>query len=103
MSVSRGQVYFVLAVLFALLVAVFAIQNPEPVSIKVLFWQFHKVPKVLLILISTAVGALVVVLLGLFWNIDKIIRIRRLEGEIREVKEKVDGCASVAIPEESGE
>jgi putative membrane protein len=95
--VSRGQVYFVLAVLFALLVAVFAIQNPESVSIRLLFWQFDNVPKILLILVSTAVGALVVVLLGVFWNIGKVLHIRRLEAEIRVAKNKLNELSSVQV------
>jgi uncharacterized integral membrane protein len=90
-------VYFVLAVLFALLVAVFAIQNPESVSIRLLFWQFDNVPKILLILVSTAVGALVVVLLGVFWNIGKVLHIRRLEGEIRVAKSKLNEYSSVHV------
>lgn len=98
---SKGQVYFILAVLFALLVAVLAIQNPEPVGITLLFWQLYSVPKFLLILISTAVGALVVVLLGLFWNIGKFIHIRRLEGEIKDLKGKLTECSSVVAPKES--
>jgi uncharacterized integral membrane protein len=97
-SVSRGQVYFILAVLFALLVAVFAIQNPEPIVIQLFFWQFDKVPKILLILVSTAVGALVVVLLGLFWNIGKFIHIRHLENEIRELEVRLNECSDAAAP-----
>lgn len=93
---SRGQVYFAVAVGFALLVAVFAIQNPEPVTIRLLFWQFSAVPEVLLILVSTASGALVALLLGLFWNIGKFMHIRRLEGEIRDAKNQMSQCPGVA-------
>jgi uncharacterized integral membrane protein len=85
------------------LVAVFAIQNPEPVSIKLFFWQFDMVPKILLILVSTAVGALVVILLGLFWNIGKFIHIRHLENEIRELKGKLSECSDVAVPGEQND
>jgi uncharacterized integral membrane protein len=95
--VSRGQVYFILAVIFAVLVAVFAVQNPESVSISLFFWQFNQVPKVLLILVSTAVGALVVVLLGLFWSISKMLHIHRLEAEIRVAENKLNELSSVHV------
>jgi putative membrane protein len=35
---SKAQTYFIVALLFALSVAVFAIQNTESISINFLFW-----------------------------------------------------------------
>lgn len=83
---NRAQIYFVSALLFALLVAVFVLQNTEPVGVNFLFWQFTHVSKVLVILISAAVGALMVVLLGAWWQFKKYIYVRQLESELRELK-----------------
>lgn len=86
MLMSRAQLYFIFGLFFALLITVFAIQNPERISINILFWEFIEISKVMVILASTALGALVVVLLGLGWQIKKFMYIRQLEGEIRELK-----------------
>ena len=83
---SKAQKYFIVALLFALSIAVFAIQNTESVSIKFLFWQCQGISKVLVILVSAAVGAVVVMFLGLWWQIKKAIYIRQLEAEIRSLK-----------------
>lgn len=83
---NRAQLYFVAALLFALLVAVFVLQNTEPVGVNFLFWQFTHVSKVLVILVSAAVGALMVILLGAWWQFKKYIYVRQLESEIRELR-----------------
>lgn len=85
---SKRQFYFFLALLFALLVAVFATQNPESITINFLVWRFEEVSKVLVILASTAIGALVVIFLGFWWQLKKIMYIRKLEGEIKELQSK---------------
>ncbi|MEW6425849.1 MAG: hypothetical protein AB1523_14140 [Bacillota bacterium] len=42
---SKKQLYFILGLLFALLVAIFALQNPEPVDIDFLIWHFNPYPR----------------------------------------------------------
>jgi uncharacterized integral membrane protein len=86
---SRIQFYFVLGLFCALLVAVFAAQNPEPVEIGFLFWSFSGVPKVLVILSSTAVGALLVLFLGFAGQFRRYLHIRRLEQEIESLKKEL--------------
>lgn len=83
---SRAQVYFIFGLFFALIITVFALQNPERISINILFWEFIEVSQVMVILASTVLGALVVVLLGLGWQIKKFMYIRQLEGEIRQLR-----------------
>jgi len=58
------QFYLITALVFALLVAVFAIQNTETVVIQFLAWSFS-ISLVLVILGSAAVGALVLYLFSL--------------------------------------
>lgn len=83
---SKAQTYFIVALLFALSVAVFAIQNTESISIKFLFWQYQGISKVLVILASAAVGAVMVMFLGFWWQIKKAMYIRQLEAEIKTLK-----------------
>ncbi|HAP93695.1 MAG TPA: DUF1049 domain-containing protein [Desulfotomaculum sp.] len=87
---NKAQVYFVSALIFALLVTVFALQNPESIGINFLVWRFQEISKVLVILASTAIGALVVIFLGIWWQFKKFMYVRQLEGEIRELKNRLD-------------
>lgn len=87
---NKVQFYFVLALIFALLVAIFAVQNPETIGINFLAWRFEEISKVLVILASTAIGALVVIFLGIWWQFKKFMYVRQLEGEIRELKNRLD-------------
>ncbi len=57
------QVYLILALIFALLVAAFAIQNTAVVTINFLFWE-GSISLVLVILGSVAAGALLFFVLG---------------------------------------
>ncbi len=59
--------YYVLCVLvFALLIAVFAVQNAGPVSIKLFFWTIPEAPLVLVILITVLCGFFIGLILGSF-------------------------------------
>jgi len=99
--ISKAQLYFILALLFALIVVVFAIQNHEAINIKFLVWQFKETSKALVILVSTAIGALMVVFLGFWWQLKRFIHIRQLEGEIKELKNRLSEISSqVEIKEE---
>lgn len=92
---SKAQTYFIVALLFALSVAVFAVQNTEGVTIKFLFWQYNGISKVLVILASAAVGALLVIFLGLSWQIKRLKYIRQLESEIRALKNQQPPAGTV--------
>ncbi|MDP4126102.1 MAG: LapA family protein [Bacillota bacterium] len=55
----------ILTLIFALLVAVFAIQNAATVAIN-LFWMTTEVPLVLVILCSVLAGAIIVLLIAVW-------------------------------------
>lgn len=97
---SKAQTYFILALLFALSVAVFAIQNTESVSIKFLFWQYQGISKVLVILASAAVGAVMVIFLGFWWQFKKAMYIRQLEAEIKALKNQQPAAETVEKKEQ---
>ena len=63
---------FVLVLIFSLLVAVFTIQNADAVDVRFLTFEFTQVSQALVILISAAAGALIVLLFGAIrWVKDK--------------------------------
>lgn len=87
---SKTQFYFVLALLCAVLVAVFVVQNNDPVDIIFLFWHIGSISKALVILVSTVVGALLVLFLGFWWQFKKARYIHRLEGEMHGLKSELE-------------
>lgn len=87
---SKAQSYLIISIVFALIVSVFAVQNTENMTIYFLFWKVEQVSKVIIILASTAAGALVMLFLGFMWNYKKMKHIRTLEAEIKELKKKIE-------------
>ena len=59
------QVAFILMLLIAIVVAIVAFQNTTPVTLTLLFFQISDVSVSLLILISTAVGAVLMLIFSL--------------------------------------
>lgn len=76
----------VLALICALLVAVFAVQNAKPVAVAFLAWHF-KISLVLIILGAAALGAAAAFLLG-------TIRLIRQSRTLREANLKADQLKS---------
>ena len=97
------QIYLVGALIFALLVAVFAIQNTNPVDIRFLTFQIKEISLVLVILGSALIGALVVFLLGAVKQIGSYRQIKDLKrdnkkyaDEIKQLKSKLDSLENDA-------
>lgn len=82
------QVYLVGALLFALLVAIFAVQNTIAVPVTFLLWKFN-LSLVLVILGAASFGALCVFLVGMFKNLSVWRKQRDLEGKNKILNEKV--------------
>jgi len=59
------QFYGLLALIFTLLIAIFAVQNAVPVDIYFLIWKFPQVSLVIVIFASALAGALIMVFLGI--------------------------------------
>jgi uncharacterized integral membrane protein len=88
---------FVLALIFALIVAVFAIQNAAAVDISFLTLELS-VSQALVILISAAFGALVVLLLSLVRWIKYQSRLRSVEKTVGAL-EKENGLLKIRLEE----
>lgn len=83
------QIYLITALLFSLLVAVFAVQNTEVVTIRFITWQFS-VSLVLVILGSAIVGALALYFLGLFKQVGAWFKIRQLDGKKKDLEKQLE-------------
>lgn len=77
-----GQAALIVSFILAILVAVFAIQNAGPVTIRFGFWSLET-SLVVVILVAAAAGAAVATLVGLpGWIRDR----RRLRAQARELE-----------------
>ena len=78
-------VYLLIAAV-AIAIAIFALQNPDQVSIRFLGWQIERAPLAAVILISGAVGAIIVSLIGFVQRWKLHSRIRQLETRVRNLE-----------------
>ena len=85
------QFYILLALVFALLVAIFALQNASPVGVQFFFWKLD-ISLVLIILGSAVLGAVTMFLLGL-------ARERRQAWEISQLRQEIQTLKKEHVPE----
>ena len=83
----KNQWSVIAALLFSLLVALFAILNTEIVTINLLF-RTVEISAVLIILGSAAAGALIVVFFSLVRNVQITLEMRKLKKEIKKLQEE---------------
>lgn len=98
------QAYLIAALIFALLIAAFAIQNTMVVTVHFLIWQ-TEISLVLVILGSLAAGALLLFFIGLFKQYsnhrqkkDLKTQNKRLEKEVADLTKKVETLESQNKP-----
>jgi uncharacterized integral membrane protein len=80
------QLYFLFGLLFALGIALFAVQNATPVDIRFLFWSFPRISLSLVILGAVAAGAVVTMLLGVGRQYRSSRRIRELTARVAQLE-----------------
>jgi putative membrane protein len=85
----KGQWTLIIALVFALIVAVFAVINVDPVRVDYLFGEASW-PLILVILGSAAMGAFAVGAAGLFRIILLQKRVRQYQRENEQLKKKLD-------------
>ncbi|WP_373892910.1 LapA family protein [Virgibacillus natechei] len=59
----RGQTYVILAIIFVIIIAVFAVTNVDPVEVNYLFWSGES-PLILIILFSVLMGGIITAAVG---------------------------------------
>lgn len=83
------QVYLVLALLFSLCIAVFAVQNASQVNINLFFWQLNNISLVLVIFGSALIGALVAGLFGIVKQIKLRINANKFKTLVDEQQQQI--------------
>lgn len=83
------QVYFIVSLLFACLVAIFALQNSSAVTIQFITWELANISLVLIIFASAAIGALAVMFLGLGKQLKLVFQLRQLTHHKKQLEEDV--------------
>lgn len=81
----KGQTYVIAALVFALIVATFAVINVDPVEVNYLFFTSES-PLILVILVSTLLGGLITSGFGIAHLIGAKKKIRQLESENKQLR-----------------
>ncbi|WP_017472678.1 LapA family protein [Amphibacillus jilinensis] len=84
----KGQTYIISALVFALIVAIFAVINVEPVEVNYLFTTAES-PLILIILVSTLLGGLITGGFSIYHLIGVRKTVRQLEAENTNLKNKL--------------
>lgn len=84
---------FILALMLSILVALFAIQNSEPIDINIFFYTV-KLSQALVILISTIVGAIIAFSLGILKQLSLSKELREQNKTIRSLESELSAAQS---------
>ncbi|GAW92700.1 LapA family protein [Calderihabitans maritimus] len=87
------QVYLVGVFIFALVVAVFAVQNAQTVSIRFLTWEFKDISLVLIILGSAALGAVMMAFISTIKQIKNFRKLKEMQRENKRLQEQLEKLA----------
>ncbi|MBO8127618.1 MAG: LapA family protein [Peptococcaceae bacterium] len=82
------QFYLFLLLIFAIVVAIFAVQNAGPVTIHFLVWAFEDISLSLVVLGSVAVGAVMALIFGFIRQLKLSWRIRELTAKVADLQLK---------------
>lgn len=84
------QIYLVVALIFAISVATFAVQNATSVDIKFLVYEFRNISLVIVIFLSALFGSLTFFLISLVKQLSNIKQIKFLENQVKELEKKLE-------------
>lgn len=96
-----SQLYLVIALIFAVAVAVFAVQNAGTVTVTFGVWRVET-SLVVVILISAVLGAVVTALLGLPRAVKARRRLREESARLMELEQRLKGQGGEASPGQGG-
>ncbi len=85
------QFTYIIALLFALIVAAFALLNAQPVTVDFAFNEFQ-ISLALVILISAAAGAIILGFLGLFHRVKENLKFREMSARVRRLEGRLKGA-----------
>ncbi|HEV7664257.1 MAG TPA: lipopolysaccharide assembly protein LapA domain-containing protein [Chloroflexota bacterium] len=84
-----SQLIVFLALAFSIIIAIFAVQNTMPVAVTFLAWRADAVAVSVLVLISAALGALAMLLLGLAREVSLRWRHRAVANQLKQTQARV--------------
>jgi lipopolysaccharide assembly protein A len=103
---QKNQFMFIVSLVFAIIVTIFALTNANPVVINLFFYKFVA-SQALIILISAALGAVLVISLGLVKHIklsSQIKTLRKTNEELSaEIKNLSDELNTIKIQNDETE
>ncbi|WP_284139697.1 lipopolysaccharide assembly protein LapA domain-containing protein [Virgibacillus sp. LDC-1] len=78
----KGQTYVVFAIVFIIIISIFAVTNVSPVKVNYLFWTAES-PLILVILFSVLMGVLITATVGMVkvFRLQRDIKIQRTENQ----------------------
>jgi putative membrane protein len=89
-GIMKGQWSLILALVFALIVAMFSVLNVEEVKVRYFLGEAYvSIPLIIVIIASTLIGGLIVGAVG-------IVRVFSLQRENRQLKNKVEQMSTTA-------
>jgi uncharacterized integral membrane protein len=83
------QVWFISSLIFAILVATFAVSNSEIVTIRFM-WKQVQLSQSIVILASAALGAMIVALIGAFSKVKSSFKIRELKKQVKDLEIRIE-------------
>lgn len=86
---QKNQIMFLVSLVFAIIISIFALTNANPVVINMVFYKIVA-SQALVIFISAALGAVIVTSLGLVNHIKLKSQIRALRKEKEELTAKIN-------------
>ena len=84
-----NQFNVILALIFSLVIAIFALANNQPIEMNYLYGK-AEISAIIVILGAAILGALTIFLLNIFKQIKTGLRLRSLQGQLNELGSRVD-------------
>lgn len=95
------QITVFVALAFAILIALFAVQNPLGVNVQILAWSLQNIAVSVLVLVSAALGAGVMLLLGAARELRLRLRHRAMSQQLKAAEARIrtlEGTVAAAQP-----
>ena len=86
---NNMQMQLILGLFFAVLIALFALQNSEPVTVRVLVFALEGVALPVIILLTAALAAAATMLLGVSKSLGQKAQVEELRRELAERKAQI--------------
>lgn len=96
------QIFFIAALVFSLLIAVFAVQNAVQVTVTILSWNFQ-ISLVLVILGAAMTGAFIMFSVAMVRQFNLSRRIKEYEAKMKRLEARVQECESKLVARQTQE